>query len=41
MRPLWIIFLVLGSSACSHGPVRCDGHLTAINAPDPRPRSAP
>jgi len=33
MRMPWMLCVALGATACSHHSVRCDGHLTAINAP--------
>jgi len=32
MQMLWLMSIALAASACSREVVRCDGHLTAVNA---------
>jgi hypothetical protein len=42
MKDIWLVFVLLGLSACAHHPVKvdCDKHLTAINPPTPVVKAA-
>jgi hypothetical protein len=42
MKTIWLLFVLLGLSACAHHPVKvdCDKHLTAINPPRPIVKTA-